>query len=99
LSFLPSRLIVPFRFFGDIHALSAMPSTQSPAANVPSHNRRQSAAGDEITLVQTETRHDFQVQGSAKHLERLASAKKQGAYGATLQVRPFGSDCSYGVVG
>jgi hypothetical protein len=66
-----------------------MPSTDSSAAKVPNHPRQYSVAKEEVTLIQTKTRHDFQAQGSAKRLKRLASAKEQGDYGVTLNVRPL----------
>lgn len=64
-----------------------MTSSDSSQVSVPSDNRGQPAAGDELTLLQTEMLHDFQAQGSAKHLERLASARELGDYEVTLQVR------------
>jgi hypothetical protein len=66
-----------------------MPSTDSPAAKVTNPPRQYSAAKEEVTLIQAKIRHDFQAQGSAKHLKRLASAKEQGDYGVTLNVRPL----------
>jgi hypothetical protein len=63
-----------------------MTPADSKAVNVPSRDRGQSAAEDGGTRVRPETRHDFQARGSAKHLERLASAKEQGVYGVVLNV-------------
>ena len=45
---------------------TAMPSTANSVDNVPSYGRRQSAAGNTLTLTQALTCHDFQAQGSAK---------------------------------
>jgi hypothetical protein len=65
-----------------------MPSTANSVDNVPSHGRRQSPAGsDELTLTRTQIRHDFQAQGSAKHIKRLQSAQEEGDFGVALSVR------------
>jgi hypothetical protein len=64
-----------------------MRSTANSTDNVPSHRRRQSAAGDELTLPRTHIRHDFQAQGSAKHIKWLQAAQEEGEFGTALNVR------------
>lgn len=71
-----------------------MAPSDSKVGNVLNRDRRQSAAEDGVTFVRSETRHDFQARGSAKHLERLASAKELGNYGVVLNVCHSDSDCS-----
>ena len=48
--------------------------------------RRKSSSTSRLTLSKTITRHDFEAQGSAKHIERLESAEEEGKYGVALNV-------------
>ncbi len=63
-----------------------MPSVDGPTGKSTDQHRRYSSSANGLTLSQTKTRHDFQARGSAKHLERLESAREKGDYGVALSV-------------